>query len=121
MGVPVLLRETPPLRPIIGAVAALQPEDDLADAIGAVFEDAETTSERVDAGRRLFLDTMSYGAVRAQIRPVFDSLISDPPALSADSRALIEVPTELFAGQTSSSRNPRRRFPRDSLGLTPNR
>ncbi len=118
MGVPVLLRETPPLRPIIeaGAVAALQPEDDLADAIGAVFEDAETTSERVDAGRRLFLDTMSYGAVRHQIRPVFDSLISDPPALSADLRALIEVPTELFAGQTSSSREPQALIPKRQPG-----
>ena len=127
MGVPVLLRATPPLQPFIdnGAVAAVGDGQDLADAIAAVFDDPSSTASRVAKGRQLFLDTMSYDAVGRQVAPLFSDLMGEPPPLSPQMEALIEVPRRLYdgsgglAGHVTTPQVPARRPGVDSRPIPP--
>jgi glycosyltransferase involved in cell wall biosynthesis len=128
MGVPVLLRPTPPLGPVIqaGAVGVIEPGDDLASAIAAIFDDPAAASARAAVGRRLFLDTMSYDAVGRQMRPVFEQLLENPPPLSPQLAKVIEVPRALFGARPglpisddAPSSHPRRRPGADTRPIAP--
>ena len=128
MGVPVLLRATPPLQPVIesGAVGVLGPGDDLAATIAATFDDPAAAAARAEIGRRLFLDTMSYDAVSRQVRPVFERLLALTPPLAPELADVVEVPRTLYGSQLANERTdpagptaPRRRPGPDTRPIEP--
>lgn len=102
MGVPCLVSRTPPMQELIeaGVVRAVGPGEPLADAIRHSFSARDETADRAARGRALFLERYSYEAVAAQVVPLFQDLIADPPEFPAGLRPLVDVPRSLYGRST---------------------
>lgn len=100
MGVPCIVRSTPPLEPMIeaGALRAVVDGQPLHEAIDSVFADVEATERQVARGRELFASSMSYRSVAEALVPTIEALISDPPPPSPDLGRLDAVVRDLHGG-----------------------
>jgi glycosyltransferase involved in cell wall biosynthesis len=104
MGVPCLVRATPPLQPLIdaGVVRAVPADQPLHEAIEDAFADHGGIRRQVERGRDLFLTTMSYRAVAEALAPTIDALIDQPPPPSPELARLDDVVRDLYAGSTGT-------------------
>lgn len=105
MGVPCLVRATPPLQPLVdaGVVRAVPVDQPLHEAIDAVFADEAGRRDQAERGRAHFLATMSYRAVADSLVPTVDALIDEPPPLAPDLIRLDDVVRDLYAGSTDTT------------------
>jgi hypothetical protein len=98
MGVACLVTPVAPLAPLIelDAVAVHRPENRLADSIEAVFAAPDRTAVRIARGRDLFLESMSYAAVRPVLVELVERLLAEPKPADPRLGELVAVHRELF-------------------------
>ena len=112
MGVPCLVRPTPPLQPMIDADVLQVFEDQmpLHERIAEIFEHGDEAIDRAEQGRKLFLKAYSYEALSESIAPLFDELLATPARLTPALVDLAELPRQAF-GPIPERARPRMRVP----------
>ena len=75
MGVPVLARETPPLKPLVseGLISGIG-DARVSARISQLFADPDGMRAQAQRGRRFFTEQLSYGATLEVLQRVFDGL-----------------------------------------------
>lgn len=103
MGVPCLVTDVPPLRPLIdqGVLHVVDGHVPLHERIAGVFDDSPDAAHRARLGRKVFLDEYSQEAVCAVVAPVFERFLADPPPLTPALKALVDAPRRLYGSATS--------------------
>lgn len=110
MGVPCLVTDRPPLRPLIDAdvVAVHDAGSALHERIAAIFDDPDASAARADRGRALFLAEYSHRAVSERVARVFDDALERGPAPMPRTAALVDVARRVTVdGLAPSPRTPR--------------
>lgn len=89
MRVPCIASPAPPLAGLTATGALHVVEGPLDEAITSIFDDYPAALERADIGREVFLDQLSYAAVRPRLRSVVETQIARArPAPEEHARAI---------------------------------
>ncbi|MEZ5140511.1 MAG: hypothetical protein R2711_17570 [Acidimicrobiales bacterium] len=110
MGVPCLVRDLPPIRPLVegDVVAVLDPDQPLNERVADLFADRDALGAVAARGRDWFLQEGSYEAVGARVAARFDQLLAAEPAPVSPALAeLVELPRRLFPATVRTAEPPR--------------
>ncbi|HRW36828.1 MAG: glycosyltransferase [Acidimicrobiales bacterium] len=112
MGVPCLVRDLPPIRPLVegDVVAVLDDDQPLHERVAELFADRDALGAVAERGREWFLRDGSYEAVGARVAARFDELLAgDPIPVSPALAELVATPRELFPATVRTPPAPARR------------
>jgi glycosyltransferase involved in cell wall biosynthesis len=121
MGTPCLVSPSSPLRPLLheGVLEVHDGRLPLHERIAEVFDDHDAAVDRAQRARKLFLERYSYGAVREDVVPLFERLLSEPaPGVQPLLARVIDAPRERFgARQPLRVRSPRQGWDTSQLDI----
>jgi glycosyltransferase involved in cell wall biosynthesis len=94
---PILTTSVPPLAALAATGALALLDGPLSEGIAALFDDYPAALARAEVGREVFLDQLSYRAVRPQLRAVVEAGIASPRRVPAEFRRAVALQRDLFA------------------------
>lgn len=107
MGVPCIVNDVPPLRPLIdGGHLEVVGEDGLAATLRRVLGGHDAAVERARANRDLFLEQYSHGAVAPVLASLVRSAMEAPLPLGPGMRALLDLQGEMFDPAATATAEP---------------
>ncbi len=113
MSVPCVVSAVPPLRSLIDrdVVNVVDGPTPLSGQLAAILDGGDEISDRTARGRKLFLEELSYTAVRPAVTAQFTELLDEAPPLQPGQRDLIARLRRLYPGDGGGRPGAPRRVP----------
>jgi glycosyltransferase involved in cell wall biosynthesis len=106
LGVPCLTTVVPPLADLAATGALNIVDGPLHEAISAVFDEPAAALRRAQVGREVFLEQLSYAAVRPRLTSIIEEQIANPRPPPLELGRAVDFAREVASGAAREARDP---------------